>query len=37
MSVLGGRNSEFSEFREFREFRECAADNYLQGILPKFF
>ena len=32
----GRRDREFKEFSEFREFSECAADNYLQGILPNF-
>ena len=32
----GRRDREFKEFKEFSEFSECAADNYLQGILPKF-
>ena len=37
-SLDGGvrRDREFKEFKEFSEFRECAADNYLQGILPNF-
>ena len=30
----GRRDREFKEFKEFSEFSECAADNYLQGILP---
>ena len=32
----GRRDREFKEFKEFSEFSECAADNYLQGILPNF-